>query len=83
MQFNIAATLHALGDNDAAITALQTIIATDREFGFRDDAQDNIRTLQHWQGGDESDAKIAELMKDFPPARAPPNSSSPGPKAMP
>ena len=66
MQFNIAATLHALGDNDAAITALQTTIATDREFGFRDDAEDNIRTLQHWQGGDESDAKIAELMKDFP-----------------
>ncbi len=66
MQFNIAATLHALGDNDAAITALQTVIATDREFGFRDDAQDNIRTLQHWQGDDESDAKIAELMQDFP-----------------
>ena len=66
MQFNIAATLHALGDSDAAITALQTTIATDREFGFRDDAQDNIRTLQHWQGDDESDAKIAELMQDFP-----------------
>lgn len=69
MQFNIAATLHALGDSDAAITALQTVIATDREFGFQDDAQDNIRTLQHWQGGVESDAHVAELMKDFPPVR--------------
>jgi tetratricopeptide (TPR) repeat protein len=69
MQFNVAATLNALGDNQAAITALQTVIAMDREFGFQDDAQDNIRLLQHWQGDDESDAKIAELMKDFPAAR--------------
>lgn len=66
MQFNVAATLHALGDNQAAITALQTVIAMDREFGFHDDAQDNIRLLQHWLGEDESDARIAELMKDFP-----------------
>jgi hypothetical protein len=67
MQFNVAATLHALDDNQAAIVALQTVIAMDREFGFQGDAQDNIRLLQHWQGEDESDAKIAELMKDFPP----------------
>jgi hypothetical protein len=66
MQFNVAATLHALNDNQAAIIALQTVIAMDREFGFQGDAQDNIRLLQHWLGEDESDAKIAELMKDFP-----------------
>ena len=71
MQFNVAATLRALGDNQASITALQTAIAMDKEFGFRDDAQDNIRLLTHWQGGDESDAHIAELMKAVPaPATA-------------
>ena len=69
MQFNVAATLHALNDNQAAIIALQTVIAMDKEFGFQGDAQDNIRLLQHWLGEDESDARIAELMKDFPAAR--------------
>jgi tetratricopeptide (TPR) repeat protein len=69
MQFNVAATLHALNDNQAAIAALQAVIAMDREFGFRDDAQDNIKLLQHWRGEDESDAKITELMQDFPAAR--------------
>ncbi len=66
MQFNVAATEHDLGDQPAAISALQAAIEMDRDFGFRDDAQDNIRLLQHWRGEDESDAKIAELMKDFP-----------------
>lgn len=69
MQFNVAATLHALGDNAAATTALQTVIAMDREFGFHEDAGDNIRLLQHWRGEDESDAGIAGLMKDFPAPR--------------
>jgi hypothetical protein len=69
MQFNVAATLHALGDNQAALAALEAVIAMDKEFGFRDDGQDNIRLLQHWRGGDESDAAIAGLMKDFPSPR--------------
>ena len=66
MQFNVAATLHALNDTQAAITALQSTVAMDREFGFRDDAQDNTKLLLHWQGGDDSDAHVTELMKDFP-----------------
>jgi hypothetical protein len=66
MQFNVAAALRALNDNQAAVAALQTTIAMDREFGFQDDAGDNIRLLQHWRGEDESDARIAALMKDFP-----------------
>jgi len=69
MQFNVAATLRALGDNQAAITALQSAIAMDRIFGFRDDAADNLALLQRWQGGDDSDSHIAELMKDFPAPR--------------
>jgi hypothetical protein len=70
MQFNAAATEQALGDQAAAISALQAAIAMDRDYGFRDDAADNIRLLQHWRGEDESDAKIAELMKDFPARKA-------------
>ncbi|HEY2009442.1 MAG TPA: hypothetical protein VGH23_10665 [Rhizomicrobium sp.] len=66
MQFNVAAALRALNDNQAALAALKTTIAMDAEFGFQDDARDNIRLLQHWQGEDESDATIAERMKDFP-----------------
>ena len=66
MQFNVAATEYALGDKDAAVSALQATIDMDRDYGFRDDAEDNIRLLQHWRGEDESDAKLAELMKDFP-----------------
>jgi tetratricopeptide (TPR) repeat protein len=66
MQFNTAATEHDLGDAQGAISALQAAIEMDRDYGFRGDAEDNVRLLQHWRGEDESDAKIAELMKDFP-----------------
>lgn len=66
MRFNEAATLHALGEDAQASEALQAAIAMDRDYGFRDDAEDNVRLLQHWRSEDESDAKIAELMKDFP-----------------
>jgi hypothetical protein len=66
MQFNAAATEHDLGDQPAANSALQTAIEMDRDYGFRDDAEDNIRLLQRWRGEDESDATIAQLMKDFP-----------------
>ena len=66
MQFNVAATLHDLGDAGAAIAALETAIAMDREFGFRDDAADNTSLLLRWQNQDQSDDKFAGLMKDFP-----------------
>ena len=66
MRFNVAATLHALGEDAQATEALEATIAMDRDYGFRDDAEDNVRLLQHWRGEDESDARIAELMKDFP-----------------
>lgn len=69
MQFNIAVARHDLGDSAGAIAALQAAIATDREFAFRDDALDNIRLLQRWQGGDDSDAHVAALMQDFPAPR--------------
>ena len=64
MQFNVAAALHDLGDAGAAIAALETAIAMDREFGYRDDAADNISLLLRWQ--DQPDERFAGLMKDFP-----------------
>ena len=66
MQFNVAATLHALDDSEAAKIALETAITMDRAYGFRDDAQDNTSLLLKWRGEDDSDAHVADLMKDFP-----------------
>jgi tetratricopeptide (TPR) repeat protein len=65
MQFNVAAAYHELGD-DAAVPALESAIAMDREYGFRDDAEDNTRLLLGWKGGTASDSDVAALMKDFP-----------------
>lgn len=66
MQFNVAATEHALGDGAAAEHELQAAIAMDREFGFRDDAQDNERLLLRWTNALADDAAVAAAMKDFP-----------------
>lgn len=66
MQFNVAATYHELGDVNDAVSALEATIAMDREYGFRQDAKDNIRLLLSWKGGAASDSDVAALMKDFP-----------------
>jgi hypothetical protein len=66
MQFNIAATEHDLGVEAAAVGALKDSIAMDREFGFRDDAEDNVRLLLAWTKAADDDAAVAEAMKDFP-----------------
>ena len=65
MQFNVAATDYALADVPAAIPALQAAIAMDREFGFREDAEDNTRSLLRWRGSGAGDGDVAALMKDF------------------
>jgi hypothetical protein len=66
MQFNVAATHHQLAEDAAAVAALQTAIEMDREYGFRDDAKDNYRTLLQWNGQAAGPDEIAALMKDFP-----------------
>jgi hypothetical protein len=66
MQFNAAVAQHDLGNSDAAIAALEAAIAMDREYGFRDDAEDSTRLLLKWRGEDDSDAHVAGLMRDFP-----------------
>jgi len=66
MQFNVATTEQALGDEAAAVGALKDAIAMDREFGFRDDAEDNERLLLNWTKAADPETALAATMKDFP-----------------
>jgi tetratricopeptide (TPR) repeat protein len=66
MQFNCAVAHHDLGDNVAAISALQTAIAMDREYGYADDAEDNYSQLLQWIGQKADDDQLNARMQDFP-----------------
>jgi hypothetical protein len=66
MQFNIGVAEHELGEDTAAVAALQTAIKMDREFGFREDANDNYRILLQWNGQPAGPNEVAALMNDFP-----------------
>jgi hypothetical protein len=66
MQFNVGVTDHELGEDTAAVEALQTAIKMDREYGFREDANDNYRMLLQWNGQPAGPNEVAALMKDFP-----------------
>lgn len=72
MQFNAAVTCQSLGDTAAAQTALKSVIEADREFGFRDDAEENYALLLRWTHADadsdrnSSPGQVAALMQDFP-----------------
>ena len=50
MQFDVAATQRLLGNDAAAVAALQSTIDLDHEYGFRDDASDNSELLAQWLG---------------------------------
>jgi hypothetical protein len=71
MQFNVAVTYHELRENTAAVAALQTAIRMDREYGFRDDANDNYQMLLKWNGQPAGSNEVAALMKDFPQRSTP------------
>jgi hypothetical protein len=45
MQFNVAATYRQLGDANNALSALETAVAMDRQYGLRQDAEDNAGLL--------------------------------------
>jgi tetratricopeptide (TPR) repeat protein len=66
MQFNCAMVYHDLGDNVAAVSALQAAIAMDREYGYADDAEDNYSQLLQWNGQKADDDQVDERMQDFP-----------------
>ncbi len=70
MHFNTAIILNQLGDPAAALAALQSTLAMDREYGFRDDAAENYRLLLTWQGQPPNSARVAALMQDFPKRQA-------------
>jgi len=59
MQFNVAQTLHDLGDEAGALRELQAAIDLDRTFGFKSDAEENFRTLNEWQKKEITDADVA------------------------
>jgi hypothetical protein len=65
-QFNIAATYHALADDNDAIGALEGAIEMDREFGLRTDAQDNYGVLLAWRKQPPGPEQVAQRMRDFP-----------------
>jgi tetratricopeptide (TPR) repeat protein len=66
-QFNAADTHRLLGDDELSIAALEIAIDMDREYGFRQDAEDNNRLLMHWKSGDRAAADSgAGGMQDFP-----------------
>lgn len=49
MQFKVAVTLRLLDENAAAVTELESALAWDREYGFDEDARENLRLLGLWQ----------------------------------
>jgi len=66
MQFNASLTYRSLGDNDAAVAALQVTLAMDREYGFVDDAEENYRLLLDWKNEAAGPDEVAARMQDFP-----------------
>jgi hypothetical protein len=70
MRFNTAVVLQQLGDTAAAIAALESTLAMDREFGFHDDAEENYKLLLTWQGQPAQSAQVAALMQNFPKRQA-------------
>jgi tetratricopeptide (TPR) repeat protein len=66
MQFDIAATYQQLNDADNALAALEAAIAMDRDYGFRQDAEENTKLLLQWKNQKADDSDIAAAMKDFP-----------------
>src|SRR5277367_3181508 len=66
-QFNAAGTHRLLGDDELSIATLEIAIDMDREYGFRQDAEDNSQLLMRWKSGDGAAAdSSAGGMQDFP-----------------
>ncbi len=70
MEFDTAVVLHRLGENTAALAALEAALEMDREYGFQKDAQDNYKLLLTWRGEPAGAAQVARLMQDFPKRQA-------------
>jgi tetratricopeptide (TPR) repeat protein len=66
MQFDAAVALRRLGEDAAALAALEKTLDLDREFGFPDDARENYKLLLTWRGEPAGAAAVRRLMQDFP-----------------
>lgn len=66
MQFDAAIALRQMGEKSAAMTALHAALDTDRQYGFRDDAEQNYKLLLTWRGAPAGAAQVAGFMADFP-----------------
>jgi hypothetical protein len=70
MQFDVAVALRHVGEKAAAMAALQAALDMDRQYGFRDDAEQNTKLLLTWRGESAGAAQVAGLMADFPKRQA-------------
>jgi hypothetical protein len=70
LQFDASRVLHELGENSAALQALDGALDMDREYGFRDAAAQSYRLLLALRGETAGPAQLAHLMQDFPRRRA-------------
>lgn len=62
MQFDVGVTQRMLGDDTAAVAALEAAVEMDREYGFHQDEEDNSKLLALWKGL----AKSPEVPPAFP-----------------
>jgi hypothetical protein len=72
MQFNVAGTQRLLGSEQAALSALESAIEMDREYGLRQDEEDNRQVLARWQGATAE----AQTSSGGPPEEKPPRSAA-------
>ncbi len=63
LQFNVAASERALGEDAIAVDALVAAIQMDLEYGFRDDAEENYRQLLAWKVEKAEAHRIAALIE--------------------
>jgi len=70
MQFDVGNVLHQLGENAAALAALERALEMDREYGLQEEARETYKLLLTWRGEPAEDAQITALMQDFPKRRA-------------
>lgn len=70
MQVAVGSALHELGQNEAALAALETALEMDREYGFQEDARENYQLLLSWRNEPAGEAQIVRLMEDFPKRHA-------------
>ena len=67
LQFNVAASERALGEDAIAVDALVAAIQMDLEYGFRDDAKENYRQLLAWKIEKGEAQRIAALIEATSP----------------